>query len=279
MKIFYTTALLLLISLFFFPTESRTFSQQPPIKATGAPGEADCGTEQCHNTPALKPPSEVSVVYNNNNLVYNGEIIEITISMNFPNKNKFGFEMTALSELGEGTPGAFITNNPLDQTTLTASVDGATREYICHFMADNTDTWTFQWESPSNNVGDITFYYAVNAADGNGNAMGDDVYKDSFIVTRGTVGIDEINLSNLLSINQKPQTNQYQLLYNNLKMGTYHIFAYDLLGKKLISKQIELTAENGSVELQLQDLGNTNQILVFNIIGDNFNSTIKHLHN
>jgi len=279
MKLFYATTLLVILSICFWPTESRTFSQQPPVKATGAPGESDCGNEQCHNQPALKPPEEVSVIYNDNDLTYDGQIKEITISLNFPNKNKFGFEMTALSDLGEGTPGAFITNNPLDQTTLTTLVDGATREYICHFMADNTNTWTFQWESPSNDLGDITFYYAVNASDGNGSPeTGDEIFKDSFIVTHTTVGINDLNNSNLVSINQLPNSTQYQLKYNHLKTGTYQLTAYSLLGNLLVDEQVEINNAAGSVDFNLNSLFKTNQIVVFNLSNENYFTTIKHLH-
>jgi len=280
MKLFYTSTLLAFLLMFFLPTDSRTFSQQPPIKATGAPGESDCGNGQCHNQTALEPPTEVSVTYNNNELTYDGQVKEITITLNFPDKNKFGFEMTALSELGEGTPGAFITNNTSSQTILTAKVEGATREYICHFMASSTNSWTFQWESPNQNLGDITFYYAINASDGNNNpGTGDNIYKGSFVVTSTMVGINDFNSSSLVSVNQKSNSNLYQLNYNNLTAGAYLLSVYDVFGRNLLNHQIEVNNKAGLVNFELESLQSNNQIIIFNLIGNGFRTTVKHLHN
>ena len=46
----------------------------------------------------------------------------------------------------------------------------------------NSNTWTMNWTAPSTNVGQIRFYAAFNAANGNGNNSGDVIYTSNLFV-------------------------------------------------------------------------------------------------
>ena len=46
---------------------------------------------------------------------------------------------------------------------------------VTHSSTSTTGDWTFTWRSPSTDLGSVTFYTAVNAANGNGSTSGDQI--------------------------------------------------------------------------------------------------------
>lgn len=50
-------------------------------------------------------------------------------------------------------------------------------------MANSNNTWTVEWTPPATNVGDINFYVAGNAANGNGQASNDRIFTQSYTLT------------------------------------------------------------------------------------------------
>ena len=53
-------------------------------------------------------------------------------------------------------------------------------------------TWTFDWMAPAVGTGDVTFYGAFNAANGNGKTSGDVIYTTNSTFMEHTVGVDEM---------------------------------------------------------------------------------------
>jgi hypothetical protein len=49
-------------------------------------------------------------------------------------------------------------------------------------VSGNTSNWSVNWTAPSTDIGQIRFYAAVNAANGNGNTLGDVIYTTSLFV-------------------------------------------------------------------------------------------------
>jgi hypothetical protein len=67
-------------------------------------------------------------------------------------------------------------------------------QYVTHKAAGNTGTgsktWSFDWIAPTVGTGAVPFYASVNAANGNGNASGDQIYTDVYTVEEDiTTGI------------------------------------------------------------------------------------------
>ncbi len=58
-------------------------------------------------------------------------------------------------------------------------------------LADTATFWFFTWTAPTSNVGDITMYAAINAANGNGANSGDQIYLSQFSFSHSSVGVSE----------------------------------------------------------------------------------------
>jgi PKD repeat protein len=159
-----------------------TNSAQPDLGRTNAPGESNCSTG-CHvggGNPNNNSDNNVTFNFNNNNPNYQPSTsYNVTITVTNPAQSRFGFEATALTfPPGNAAAGTFTVLNATN--TGTASSGG--RNYVFHKNANSNNSWTFQWNAPATNVGDIVFYVAANAANNNGLNTGDIIYVDTFII-------------------------------------------------------------------------------------------------
>lgn len=161
---------------------SFTNSTGAPAGYTGAPGDVGtCGAPGCHGS----TPITSGTTWNNFTITSNipvggytpGTAYTITVSHAISGINKWGFEAVALnsSNAQAGTIAA-------GAGSQTSTFNGKT--YVTHTSSGNTGTggrsWSFTWTAPNPGVGTVTFYAAVNAANGNGiNDAGDQIYTKS----------------------------------------------------------------------------------------------------
>jgi hypothetical protein len=173
-------ALALLIQARTVP-RATAFSDQPPAKRTGAPGENTCNT--CHDG-ALNGGGGTLAITGVPDHYMPGQNYVIAVSIAQTGKTRWGFELTALRNSNGSAAGA-ITNTTLfttvqtsagvpylSQTTLNAGNDGTFAG-----APNGPITWFFQWTAPAGGTGAVTFYACGVAADNSGDAdNGDDVY-------------------------------------------------------------------------------------------------------
>lgn len=163
-----------------------------PVTPTAEP---NCNQVGCHVGTAVNGGGGNVVISTTTNNTYTpGQKQTLTITITDSAARRYGFQMTArptsdlTTQAGTFTPGA-------KQGVLCASASlsdaGASRsgaacpsnrplEFIEHtYQAPNetlTNTITVDWTAPSSSVGPITVYVSANAANGNGNEMGDHIY-------------------------------------------------------------------------------------------------------
>ena len=167
-------------------------SDHPPVAKTGAPMETSCATTNCH-TGAITGGS-ISFTFGNNDSTYRistNYMITVTVDdMSQLPAGLFGFEMTALNS-SNNAAGFFTVITPANTWDSTAFG----RNYIAHKNATDNNSWTFSYQAPPTNVGVISFYIAANAANGNGDSAGDNIYKTSFTIDPDPkVGIEQRQL-------------------------------------------------------------------------------------
>lgn len=189
MKKNYTFSLILFIpttiALFFAGT---LFHSGSPGGKTGSPGDNGATCTQCHNGTAN--PMNDLITTNIPDLGYIvGETYEVNLQAENADAGRFGFELTAEDEDGNKV-GQFMVSD--DGETQLAN--GGTA--ITHTSAGITPdggmkSWTFEWTAPSMDIGVVTFYTAVNAANNNGGTSGDVVYTSSLSVDESSVGIND----------------------------------------------------------------------------------------
>jgi uncharacterized protein (TIGR03437 family) len=173
------------------------FSSGPVIRRTGAPvdeGGATCTA--CHRGNDLNSPGGFvrieAVPYRP------GEKQTVRVTVSHPEAQRWGFQLTArLASDATQKAGAFtvIPNGPLKVRCAPAGRDatltepcGNEVEFIEHggtpdstFGGSNgTKTFELEWTAPEGaNVGDVVFYAAGNAANGNNTNTGDRIYNTS----------------------------------------------------------------------------------------------------
>lgn len=154
------------------------YNSGSPGGRTGSPTDAStCGVAGCHGTQTPAPVDMISSDIPSGGYVP-GASYEISVSPTKEGISKFGFEMVA--EDDNGTKVGTFTDN----TEVTAWINDqrVTHKSTSTSATDGTRTWTVSWEAPSAGTGQVTFYAACLAANGNGNNAGDSVLVDSYSV-------------------------------------------------------------------------------------------------
>ncbi len=152
------------------------FSGNPPNELTGAPGEGNC--TQCHVGSSLNAAGG-SLMLTVPQVYTPGEVYDIVVNLSRSEQSRWGFEMTALNE-NDVRAGTFAI---ADGNTQVSEMNS--RQYIKQTSAGsaqgkrNSNQWTFKWTAPSIDVGQITFYAAGNAANGDFGVGNDFIYTES----------------------------------------------------------------------------------------------------
>ncbi|MBI3426813.1 MAG: hypothetical protein HY011_28115 [Acidobacteria bacterium] len=186
----------LALALCFGVTGRKVKANQsgPPAQRTGAPGEQTCALSGCHTSFALNSGSGVLTLTGLPSGGYTeGQQISLTVTLSQPNRQLYGFEITALDSQGRRAGTLTVTDN--NRTLLqTSVVNGNLRQYISHNFGGsgpngtNQGSWNFRWTAPATSTGAVTFYFAGNAANGNGSEDGDFIYTRSAVVQPGASG-------------------------------------------------------------------------------------------
>ncbi len=164
------TILLLFLSAILFialkPHGGEKNSGQAPLGRTGAPGETTCGG--CHSGGSYSGSMTFEFGAKSESGYEPGETYVITFTGEY-GAPRYGFSITVL-DATENPAGDFTLINE-DNTSFGSLGNG--RQYVGHKAADATNEWTFEWTAPSQDVGPVTFYYVINAANGDSGTGGD----------------------------------------------------------------------------------------------------------
>jgi len=132
-----------------------------------------------------------------------------------------------------------ITSSTLTQIK-TKTVNGVSRRSVVHKLdagqGSGSFSFTFDWTAPSSNVGDVTFYFAGNASNFNGDEFGDYIYTGSQLVPYNvSSGISDATKNSSLSVYPMPVVDQFSVNYELKSTGVVNVNLYNLQGA-LVSK-------------------------------------------
>lgn len=176
MRISYKTLLLPAFLLLGGVYSALTYSSNPPLSHTGAPGESNCSS--CHGGFAVNsgPATRVLLLDGIVPTSYTpGQTYNVSLTVNRATRVKYGFQLK-VEDSGGGDAGTLIsTTNRTDLASgyLFQTWNGNTS------TTSGTITWNFQWTAPAAGTGQVTFYYCSNAANNNGSSSGDEIYTNS----------------------------------------------------------------------------------------------------
>jgi uncharacterized protein (TIGR03437 family) len=188
------------------PLAVLAYEYGPDPRYTGAPGDNQlaCASSGCHTGLAAGGPINaggggVTATFSSGSTYTpGGPAITITVTVTDPVNKHYGFQMTARPEsnLSEGQAGDFTSGiNQLvicdDNSVKPAKglcPTGTPVEFIEHDYPPgsqvSTTPYTFTWTPPATNIGNVHFYVAGNAVNGNLQAdAGDHVYTNSYVLT------------------------------------------------------------------------------------------------
>jgi uncharacterized protein (TIGR03437 family) len=175
------------------------FSGGPDPRKTGAPGDTTCMQAQCHVGTAVNASGiQVNLTFSGGTTYVPGEKQRITIRItDTDGRRAYGFQLTArlASNEANGQAGRFTAVEP---ETFVICNDGDERdraprngtcragqevEFIEHSAARSTPEFTVEWTAPATDAGNVRFYVAANAANGNGMESGDRIYTANATLT------------------------------------------------------------------------------------------------
>ena len=162
------------------------YSTGPPVQRTGAAVDGGLDCSVCHsNLGPANSDSRGSVTITAGNYTPGVQQV-VTVSVAHPQQQRWGFELIArLASDETKQAGSFAVDSIVRVRCLSgdAPCNGGV-EFAEHSNAPRTAAgagFSFQvkWTPPASAVGDVHFYAAGNAANGDGNLTGDHIYTTS----------------------------------------------------------------------------------------------------
>lgn len=215
--------LLLLVALFTALAVGFAAVQNeggPPRSRTGAPGEQNC-SNSCHLSTVNAGSGSLEISVGGRADYVPGQTYEIVVSVMETGTSKFGYQLTALDAEG-AQAGSFAA--PDNQSIIvTGNVGGGLREYAQHTRSGTPaanpgeKSWTLEWTAPETGTGEVAFFAAAVAANGNGRNSGDQVYTASLTIDEAQSSGNELTITSLpeqdtLCLNQAGGNNRYSAM-------------------------------------------------------------------
>ncbi|MDR0803417.1 choice-of-anchor V domain-containing protein [Fluviicola sp.] len=236
-----------------------------PGGKTGAPGDGNC--TQCHSG-AVQSGSGFNLV----SLTNGGTAVtdydpnttyQVTVTM-LTNNPKNGFEIVALNP-NNTAAGTFAITNATN--TKTISFGGKTR--VTHKLVGTTlNSWTFNWTSPSTNVGTVTFYLATNQTNSNNSETGD-VIRTSQHPFGSQAGIAE-NTKLETSIAYQAATNSLNIQLDSKVDGSVFVNVVDLGGRSVFTENLgNVSAGENALSVRLNQELNSGIYMVNVAVNNN----------
>ncbi|MBN4081813.1 T9SS type A sorting domain-containing protein [bacterium AH-315-C07] len=247
-------------------TDKSKKSAGPPPYYAGAPPEYNsCGAAGCHDGVTGQTnigPGIATLDLGGANDGYGlGKTYEITISLSRSGMVKSGFQIVAIyDDYYEYSPGIVtLTDNA---RTMTRDKDNVSwgccweyRVWVEHTydgitpVSNDYNEWSYNWTSPTEDEGSITFYLAINDADGdltdtmdyNYTLTKTIVYNPNDTLNTDTTSNDTnaavianpISSESLLMIFPNPVKGFSQITYTIPEAGSVYLEIYDMTGKKV----------------------------------------------
>ena len=193
-KIVYLFSFFLTVFL-VFSNQSNVYTNSggPGPSKTGAPGENSCA--QCHSNSGGGTGS-VSISIEDNPTEYvAGTVYSITVEVTDATASEYGFQLTCLTGTSTSSDSPNTGGFSAGSGTELKSSGSLNRDYINHSTPSTTGSWTFNWTAPDPPEGDVHFYVAGNAVNGNNSTSGDKVYLNNLTLSAPAAACSITNLT------------------------------------------------------------------------------------
>lgn len=175
------------------------FATGPDPRKTNAPGDQNCTQAACHVGTALNAGGgNVRLEFADGMTYSPGQRKRITVIITDSAARVYGFQMSSrpASNAQNGQAGTFTTVTPnteiiCENASLRPAAGcpaSAPLEFIQHTQPRSEGRFEVDWTAPDSDLGDINFYVAANAANGNTQNTGDRIYATTATLTFAQAG-------------------------------------------------------------------------------------------
>lgn len=217
-------------------------------QVTGAPGSfgqgngqpGTCANAGCHSGGDFAPSIEIELLDGSDVVTaYEpGKTYQVKITGTASTGTPAGYGFQAVTLDANDSQAGDWANLGSDQQQVTLG----NRSYAEHSAPSASGTFELEWTAPVSGTGNVTIYAAVNAANGNGNSMGD-------AIANGDLTIEEMPPSSVLSVDQQlanmkavpnPVQETLNLQIDSRMSGEHHIRIMDLSGKVVSTAPVSI---------------------------------------
>ena len=223
---------------------------------SGSPGDGGSTCAACHAGGNFNTSVAIT-----SNIPSTGYLLntDYTISVNTTSSaSSYGFQLTAEN-------GSNVKIGTFSAGSSSRTVNGA--KAITQSSPSSTGNWSFTWKSPSTDLGRVTFYTAVNAANGNGGTSGDQVVTGSNSLP--SLSISEANRLDFEMYPNPASDNLTIQLPSGSSKATVQF--YDYIGKLALSQSI--TNDNNKINVNDLSTG----IYILKVLADDKIGTQKFI--
>ncbi len=153
-----------------------------------------------------------------------GETYTIIATITEAGINKFGFEVTAEKNADNSKVGTMVITNSTETKVIGGS---AVTHKSTGTSGAGSKSWSFNWIAPAVGTGDVTFYGAFNATNGNGATSSDNVYTATLLVSESlTNSVVEFSDKNAVTVFPNPVISSFEIL-SNKSIDRIKVFGMD----------------------------------------------------
>ena len=236
-----------------------SYSTGAPFGYSGSPGDNGRTCTICHSANGVSYTPTITVSGIPSSGYVPGETYQIVLSVTDANNAKTGFQ-ACVEDASHQKQGSFA-----NMDANTQAIENNT--YVTHTSSGTTTPdWQFTWTAPADAQGDLSLYYAINMADGDGNSTNDYVESGSADFTIDPAfKINEFSDKDL-KIYPNPATDF--LILESEKYQFEQVYLLDMSGKKhpvqIINNRIDvrnLPAGNYFLHLQNEEISGVKQFI------------------
>ncbi|MBS1771694.1 MAG: T9SS type A sorting domain-containing protein [Bacteroidetes bacterium] len=229
---------------------------------TGGPGSNNqtCGTSGCHSSSIGTTTGSFEVRKKfkpDSNSVVNSYIPDSPYTVKFigwhPTLVSFGFQLIALKMSDSSQAGSF--SNLQAKARMQTLPDGK-------IVLENSDTISkagggfetvFTWKAPSKNTGQIRFYGALVAANGDGTPINDQASSTILLALAEAVSVSDPNADNNFKIYPNPVSDIIHVVSQIASNGNYDIAVYDVWGRKIMTTTYTVMTNTMNLDIDAKE--------------------------
>lgn len=251
MRIIYTFCFLLVAGLLFLGNSAGPGEIQGQDRTGGPVANGFCGV--CHASGAFNPTLVLEVLEDGSPVTTymagTTYTMRVIISAD-AGAAVYGFQAVALLD-GNAQAGGFTAGMGTQVTTL----DG--RQYIEQSESSEANIFEVEWTAPANSSGDISFYAAGMAGNGNGSSGGDGsvFLTNPVVLGDGMVSTQELPaLATALNVYPNPVENTLNIRLELEETTAANVRIYNQLGQQVLQYQERLNQGENQLMYDVSDL-------------------------